>query len=421
MLTELDVIYYDHNYVSGITTPSDYGPMVHGSGEVSYMKDEVAPGFAKKRRQGQIVMNDMESERHILEYPRSYYNARNYTYDIGGSLISDVGAYLSEDVSGAEHVGPRFFVNRSTGEKGSLMASLPSPSMPTADQVLTKAVANAAETDALALVTMAEAKKTVASIKAASNVYHRIYQYMSRLKKSDFTPSGALRHVGTGLAIWLEVRYGLLPLYYEIGGYANIARNIGKKNRTRFTSRAEGQVTVDPVVEDSVSTFYTERKTTKRVRRRWIQAGILVEPVAQNVEAITSLGIDRVASSAWELVPFSFICDWFFNTSQVIAAHEGRFTMRDLGTWVTTIETVISEFSLTTQGRDWVDMGPQRRYVGVYNREFSCREEYRFTVRKANPKVPLLPSFQLRLDWKKCLDLAAISGQVLSGIARARR
>lgn len=420
LLSKNDVIYYDHNYKDGTTNPSPYGTIKYGNGEISQMKDFVTPGFRKIQRQGNIVNNDMSSWRCVLSYPEAHYSARVTIWDAADNLVEDYGATCSQGITADGHVGTRFFSNLSEADRGSLLASLPGvPDMPTAEQVLVRAIANASNTDALALVTLAEGKKTMASIQQASNALHRIWGYMSRLRPRDFTPTGALRHVGTGLAVWLEVRYGLLPTYYDILGYANIAKSLGKKSRVRFTSVAEGHSNLGTDVASFNNSFYYETKLTTKSRHQKIRAGILVEPVAENVEAITSLGIDRLASTAWELVPFSFIVDWFLNTAQVIAAHEGRFSQRDLATWVTIRDHVRTEFRMRTLGRDYRDLsGSNWRYRGMYSRDFDASEDYIVTVRKANPKKPLLPSFQIRLDWKKCTDLAAISSKVLSGLRR---
>lgn len=412
-----DVTYHDVNYLAGTDTPSAYGLMKTGQGEVARMTDWNTPSFRKLASRGIIVNHDMTSESMKLDYPSAPYYVRNRTYDTGGALLGDAGAYTNMPITADEHIGLRFFVNRSDLQRGELLQSIPGPTLPSGEQVLTKAVAQAAETDAMFLVTMAEARKTLDSIQRASDCYHRIWRYIAGLRRSDFTPSGALRHVGNGLKVWLEVRYGLLPTYYDILGYCKMAKKIGKRSRTRFTARAEGEGAPLSQYTENISTFYSDGKSVTYVRRDIIRAGILVEPVAENVEAITSLGIDRIASSAWELVPFSFIVDWFINASDTIAAHEGRFTMRNLATWLTYETRVRSEFNMITAPRDWVDLGPNRRYVGgPYQRNFSASEDYKLVIRKADPAVPLLPSFRLNLNWKKAVDLAAIATTVRNGL-----
>lgn len=66
-----------------------------------------------------------------------------------------------------------------------------------------------------------------------------------------------------------------------------------------------------------------------------VRAGALVQLEA--VGRIQRLGFDirKIPEAAWELLPWSFVVDWFLNVQQVIAAIEATASNQFLAQWIT--------------------------------------------------------------------------------------
>lgn len=416
MPLDATVIYNSHNYLTGVTTPSPYGTIVKGRGLAGNMTDTVTADYKRKSARGEIINNDVVSERFDVDYPARGYANRNRRWNTSNVLDQDFGATTSSSISGHEWLGQ--YMAHESGNTAAWLASVTAPSVPSTSQLLVDALAKASSSDAMVLVSMAEARKTLDSVVEATKVMSRLRNWIGALSPKDFTPSGALRLAGNGLRVWLEVRYGLLPTYYDILGYAKVIQKRGLKARVRFSSYADGSIASTPVDSSSNSNFYQEFRKVVRFRRTEVRAGCLVEPYATEIGAIYSLGIDRISSTAWELVPFSFVVDWFFNTAGYIAAHEGRFGQRVLASWTSIKESVVTNASMSTVGNDHFISG--QRHQGIYTRNFTAREEYTRFVRNADPEIPVLPSFQLNLNWKKCVDLVALAASVRKSLGRLR-
>jgi hypothetical protein len=62
---------------------------------------------------------------------------------------------------------------------------------------------------------------------------------------------------------------------------------------------------------------------------------------------LKSIGIDASLESAWELIPFSFVVDWFFNTWRILSwfksydPSELKVTMTDMSVTVKTFSRVL--------------------------------------------------------------------------------
>lgn len=106
-------------------------------------------------------------------------------------------------------------------------------------------------------------------------------------------------------SMWLEIQYGWRPLLQDVHAateaYAKLTEG---PRKSRFYVRQAGQVVTGDSKswanpDDYVINF--EDKISKQ---------IIVE-LTESLSAARSLGLQNPASIAWELVPFSFVADWF--------------------------------------------------------------------------------------------------------------
>ena len=216
---------------------------------------------------------------------------------------------------------------------------------------------------------------------------------------------------------WLEYRYAIRPLVFEMKSCLEALKKIITK-KSRQTARGK-----DVVLEDNSSIVtHTYSKpvstTVTATYRRTVKsaitcrAGVLFQ-IEDDLDALLAVwGIDQPLESAWELVPFSFIIDWFFSVGDTISAWSVNPSLTPLASW-TTFRHITSEsrtslsFSMSNKG-GYVWSTPEVTHgksglTGIR------------TWRKPAAIRSVLPRFDLKLDLAKIIDLGLIGRSLLSG------
>lgn len=157
---------------------------------------------------------------------------------------------------------------------------------------------------------------------------------------------------------WLAYRYGWLPLYSEVYGSmeafykwrrsARLIRSVvGYSHNVadiESTSPHGSWTSYDPSINYSTggtgagsswSTPLTIR--TRRDKRYWrtCSVGYVYEVTNPTMSMMSTLGIDNPLLLSWELLPMSFVADWFLNVSDVL----GQFGLWNANTFLTGWET----------------------------------------------------------------------------------
>lgn len=144
---------------------------------------------------------------------------------------------------------------------------------------------------------------------------------------------------------WLALQYGWLPLLSDMhGAYEELTRedlldgaivNV----RARRVSEPDGYMPpANIAVGNSVFSF--------DVKRHWyskneMKVSLFYRLSLPGLRRAASLGLTNPASVAWELVPFSFLSDWFIPIGQVLDALDADVGLTFLGGTCT-------DYSLTT-------------------------------------------------------------------------
>jgi hypothetical protein len=183
----------------------------------------------------------------------------------------------------------------------------------------------------------AEREKTAASV--ASRAL-QIYELLRHLRRGDYV--GAARAVGIDAPAhagarfakkwrrnrskalangWLELQYGWLPLVNDVYGSVEALAEAFNKNGARIRAvsvqRREGTVSVPPLLNPP---YYRIDEF-----RRW---SYLVKYVCwfrreQSLSAnLATVGITNPALLAWELLPYSFIVDWFYPIGNYVSTFD---------------------------------------------------------------------------------------------------
>jgi hypothetical protein len=216
---------------------------------------------------------------------------------------------------------------------------------------------------------------------------------------------------------YLEYRYGLRPLYYELKGVHDYLKNeiCHDRQTSRGYSNVQEVVNQDVVIMDTYVEPWTtvpralitfSRDNTVDVTCR---AGELYNyQFSGNIHKfIAELGVDRPISSVWELVPFSFMIDWFWRCGDTFRAWEPKPGCKTLASWLVTTEKSVS--TIIPTGITYTDIGSR---VTVDNSELTTPTAavlQKITkTRMPNPELSVFPPTNVRLDLAKLTDMAAI-------------
>jgi hypothetical protein len=280
--------------------------------------------------------------------------------------------------------------------------------VPGDDPTITAQVVNAAIADAKsavfdALTWAAELKKTAAMFRDRwSKVNGFAIKAAARARRK--ARSRGLRNPAAILDLftsyWLEYRYGWRPLMYDV-------RNAVKALQTSFDEKSicRGSSTTQVDLSDSLtytgnvgalSYSVTEILTGSRIYRGKAWA----EPLGNGA----IYGFDPIVT-AWELVPYSFVVDWFIGVGTWLEAVSPFSGAKLLGSMVSikddyelTQYTTLSWASSTESGGD-------------------TGRETRLKVKRYTrvPDPGTLPSWNPRLTVARIVDLVAL---VLQGRSR---
>lgn len=298
----------------------------HVIGDYRTFDDNVNPNFAKRVSEGEIVLSDMMSS-------RSYIGACPIIFRAGPFPNWYNGGY--EDYS---------------GDFGYLYRTKVSHTMPTltfgnmSQVALIKAYAKMNRSDIMGGELVGDLDQTVSMLK-------RPFGKMAKALAKMATRKMALLRLGYTLAqataqAWLEYRYGMLPLFIDAETIINEAERMrarcikARYQVARATERDEvvHTQTVSVAAYGSVM-FHGNVTESAKIRS---SAGVIFreKPLTtqQKLRKLLGLRLSDVPTTAWELVPLSFVADWFVNVGDWLAAITPNPYVEVLGNWVTTVD-----------------------------------------------------------------------------------
>lgn len=270
------------------------------------------------------------------------------------------------------------------------------------DLAVTQAFAHVDVSEMMALATAAEAGKSVDSMAAISRKAYKIFRNVRRLNIRALREEISLKELSDR---YMEARYALRPLIYDAYGIANsVQANRGRIRRT-FTGYEvrKGSVQVSSITNVLLAPMiYGDWARTLEYEIS-ARAGVLCDV---EVTDLSVFGIDQLAETAWELVPFSFIADWFANTGDWIAAHTPNAGIRQLASWVTVRERVSTTCTLVNTRSTAASSGFVLNSLTLPACKFAWEELV--LTRIVEPAISTWPRFDLNLDGWKLTDLGII-------------
>jgi hypothetical protein len=284
------------------------------------------------------------------------------------------------------------------------------------DLALTKAWSNASLDEVQALVMIGESRKTVLSM---ISMFRRLIKILKSIKKLD---TYALKREVTAKELanrYMELRYAIRPLMYDFNGVVAALKYKASETTNRLTFRGHEYFTDEIVEHENVyngqfsngeSVGERSFDTMKRSAVSFdVRAGVLTQ--LKTINELHVWGFANPIESAWELVPFSFVIDWFLNVGNTIAAWTPNFGLNTLASWVVTEE--ISEQSYQILGTHSALPAPSETVEPSSHQNQLSNCYYCLTTttktRTPDPSRRIMPTMKVNLDVFKLTDLLIIA------------
>lgn len=308
----------------------------YSTGTEERCTDTVHPNFSRRKLAGKIMNTPIHLERTVMS------GSNNSSYDIfySNPSLKCTGTNFLKQLSGQGHLRS-MQLTPGGGIPYEWFRELESNRL---DVVVgTRAWGGIQSPHIQGTVFAAEIGKTFSML---MNPLSSVKKFLHRLKKSKryrrWAADKRRAHLTVALADfiseeWLRYRYGIMPLLYDIQGIMKIFND--PVVSPRLTSRASDKFSSGELknvipYSEGASGYFQGSTTTTLSCVTSVSAGVLYEHEARN-ETLYGYGLDQQLSAIWELLPRSFIVDWFVNLGDFIDAYSPKIGVKVLAQWTT--------------------------------------------------------------------------------------
>lgn len=330
-LTNLQTIYTNLNSL-GCTAPSVTANVGGKVGEKIETWDVVTPRYFSRRREGEIIVNP------YTNIKQTWFNSINGVHSKANEPWSGTTCYQE-----AIRDGPQLsFMLEQIGKGLSPKTLIPQTEIDRITQLAaTKARNEVLNGEAELLVFLAELHKTFRLLLNPTRELASLFQKIRQHWLAD-KGSNALSLVEYISKEWLKYRYGIMPLMYDIQG---IIKALSKDKKGDFHT-ARGSETLE-YVEDlplvhmhgDVDTSYNWVTTDKVV----VKCGLIYSAKMLTSDYL-GFNLRSFPSAVWELIPFSFVIDWFVNVQAFVGAFGANGAVPVQGQYTVTTRTIMSSY-----------------------------------------------------------------------------
>lgn len=404
------------------------------------MQDVVIPRFYERMNSGEVFFNSMlKEQRDVILQPGDLLHSRaetpsfNHTRTVNGKKETVV----QPQWDGFSRIGDYYNSALDSGTlRAAAYADLSVDVSDPSQQAINTAFANIDASDATALVSLAELGKTVATIKS---VLYKSFKIAKAIKKLDAKALKGELSASEVADAYLEYRYGIRPMIIDaeqaVKAYNASLEHSGRRTARGSESSSDSDTVVKTSSEDytvdefdgsSLVSVTRSRSSEFRVSKSVTvssRATVLynLEPIS--LPALKVWGFYDIPLAMWELVPFSFMINWFVDVSTALAAWTPKIGVRELGSCVTTTtETVVQEEythrpyyhsgSWCGTFSDGHTIG--ETLIGEYEYPTISRLTTSREVVRAPGISPGLPQIDVNLNFLKVLDMALIARNMFS-------
>lgn len=386
---------------------------VQGSYDV--MHDRLTEDFHRKKNDGFVIMSPMDHVKSEFSQTVGGWKAR-----LGACSNTSVGELAKEQTRWYPPGNPASKPIYGNTEINSAIEQVKAVA-------LAEAFANVEEPDLDALVTLAEGRKTLALI---SSTVFQIAKKAQKIRRSLGKPrrKGRNRRAPTRLEKakylenlfhekWLEGRYGWRPLFYEVMGMVDY---YNRQNQKPLRRRSLGQDETSDVVENTTiqdDDWLVEwhDRCQFRVSAR---AGVMYDWSGDlGPDIVNAFGLNRPATVVWELVPYSFVVDWFTNIGDYVSAWEPKAGVKQLGAWCTVRINARIEGHYDIQS----ELGPDTGWCLLEGGKSDYIQTYERQFRTIHTTPPILPTIDYNgLNPQQILDSVSLMRNILLGFSNSR-
>lgn len=282
---------------------------------------------------------------------------------------------------------------------------------------LIEAYAKMNSPDVLLSVAYKERGKTAAMIRrpleGASSQLERIFARKTKLLKRGLSVAQATAQA------WLELRFGWRPLMYDIAGIAQAALHEKPINGRLLVSRGGADVSYLESVRD---TTLSVKKTHNWSQQDRASAGVLYSyrdlTEAEWRAKCLGLNLRTVPAHIWEVIPFSFVADYFVKVGLWLDAITPDPDVVVRGNWVSLRTDYVYETTGLVQ--DVLITNPPATNYSMSGGSYS--ETGKILARTVNQSVSATPPLAAKpLSFSQTVDIAALLfGKVRGGLSRLR-
>lgn len=245
-------------------------------------------------------------------------------------------------------------------------------------------------------IMLAEAKTTARMIKSLGKLTD-----FARLRRF-----GSTKDLANG---WLQYQYGWKPLMSDIFGIANESINIVLATIQKVRSRVTLPIEVDFVKGPYQVAGLTSVKTSIRGKGKQSCTIVLELDVPQSSFDVARWTSLNPVSIAWELTPYSFVIDWFYDVGSYLRNLESALYYNTLFRSGYTSELYAYD------GKQSV-INHRSQFSGYYyllNAVAGVRRREFVRTKLTSYPLPRKPTFSVDLNSSRLLSAAALLRQLL--------
>lgn len=285
------------------------------------------------------------------------------------------------------------------GELNSLMSDVTSSNLSTYD-LLTE-IAELRSTMTTIMGILRAVRQPLKSFKALADTYKKLPN--GHKKTSD---------------LWMQYRYAIMPMIYSINDIAKLHKQRRDVYKTDRKSSNINDIRESLVPDENGEYFIIRYSANHRLsavaKARYAPSDILSR-LADQIQINPFV-------TAWELVPYSFVVDWFANVGDWILAQTS--SMGDMAAERKSCRSVRTSAVYEVRHVAKLTFEAKKEYTGLFkdslyiSRSSACDNiVYRKTI-ESYERQPFTPSdIELQLDvflnWKRALDAYALSHKPL--------
>lgn len=395
-------VFYRGKYCADSGCPNTKTVTFTGMNTHEAMLDENHSNFKRLSAEGEVFFSPMYQEYLLNLVEPTYW-----------TMLWDDGTYTGETGYDSEifNCVPKTPILTNSSSASAMDAFL-SPYESERNVAIAQAWANVDISELAGLASLGELPETLRWI---ASLYRRGIGILSMFKarslkmrlKRDFGRMSAKDYADALSDFWLEFRYAVRPLIFEMEQVINALESEGYEPRR--TARGFHDVE-DTSIETGTWALATytmdwEQKTT---RESVYRAGVLYSIDGLTAGLTELLGLDQPLEAVWELTKMSFIMDWFLNVGDVLSAHTISGDLTPLGSWI--VEEHVFKVKKTYSE---VVSSDTEHTLDSSRSEFGSQESTHVVKRRlVGVEPPYIPSISVNLDWAKVVDLAAIARSI---------